>query len=555
MEGYKNNKPEVAWWEDQIKAGEEYRRKWASEEDWKLWQAYYRSDYSSKAVLPKNVVFMMLRMLTPRIYFRNPGISITPKKPGPEAVAVAKVMERVSNQMMHHMGVKQESKRQVQNAFFHGTGIGKFGFGAQYTPTPEPLGTDAPMTKGGDKVEWASNVMNNMPWYRTVDTSNFVVPFGTDRFDNAYFTAEKITRFTDDIINDDRLSHTKDIADQAVRNQDTMGLYEVITTNPRNIVDLWEGRDKRTGKVFVICPSLTDKILYFEDDELQMDNGVPYFPMVFNPDNEVFWGVPDIKVLEPFQREINEIKTQMMQHRRLSIVKFIVEKGAINEDEAAKLLDEDGPGLVRVMNMAGIKNIEVAPIPDSLIRAEDRIMTDVREIMGLSRNEAGSFGEGSADRTATEVQAIREAASIREDERRDVIADAHTNMIRLMHEVIYRHWSEEQVVQVVGPDQLPVWVRFVGRELAGYKFFIKVDPDSAVAETKAVKEERAVRTYQLLSQNPLIDNIKLTKYLLDQQVGVQFDDMLQEQPAGAPGTQQNPLSMGQFSQQIQQQAA
>jgi hypothetical protein len=182
-------------------------------------------------------------------------------------------------------------------------------------------------------------------------------------------------------------------------------------------------------------------------------------------------------------------------------------------------------------------------------------MTDVREIMGLSRNEAGSFGEGSADRTATEVQAIREAASIREDERRDVIADAHTSMIRLMHEVIYRHWSEEQVVQVIGPDQLPVWVRFVGRELAGYKFFIKVDPDSAVAETKAVKEERAVRTYQLLSQNPLIDNIKLTKYLLDQQVGVQFDDMLQEQPAGAPGTQQNPLSMGQFSQQIQQQAA
>ena len=139
MEGYKNGKPEVAWWEDQIKAGEEYRKKWASEEDWKLWQAYYRSDYSNHNILPKNVVFMMLRMLTPRIYFRNPGISITPKKPGPEAVAVAKVMERVSNQMMHHMGVKHESKRQVQNAFFHGTGIGKFGFGAQYTPTPEPM--------------------------------------------------------------------------------------------------------------------------------------------------------------------------------------------------------------------------------------------------------------------------------------------------------------------------------------------------------------------------------------------------------------------------------
>ena len=39
------------------------------------------------------------------------------------------------------MGVKQESKKQVQNAFFTGTGIGKFGFGAEHSPTPEEEGT------------------------------------------------------------------------------------------------------------------------------------------------------------------------------------------------------------------------------------------------------------------------------------------------------------------------------------------------------------------------------------------------------------------------------
>jgi hypothetical protein len=551
MEGYQGNKPEVGWWEDQINAGVEYRKRWASQEEWKLWQSYYRSDYGP-GVLPKNIIYMMLRMLTPRIYFRNPGISITPKKPGAEAAAVAKVMERVSNQMMIHMDVKTESKRQVQNAFFYGTGVAKFGFGAQYTPTPSDYITEQPETSKGDKVEWAGNVMDNMPWYRTVDTGNFVVPHGTDRFDNAFFTAEKIVRYTDDVITDPRLDHTKELADKATRYKDTMGLYEVISTDPRNTVELWEVRDKRTGKVFIICPTLTDKVLYYESDELQIDNGVPYFPLIFNPDNEVFWGVPDIKILEPFQREINEIKTQMMHHRRLSVVKFIVEKGAINEDEASKLLDENGPGLVRVMNMAGIKNIEVAPIPDSLLKAEDRVMTDVREILGLSRNEVGSFGEGSADRTATEVQAIREAASIREDERRDVIADAHVSMVRLMHEVIYRHWSEEQVIQVIGPAQLPVWVRFIGKELAGYKFFIKIDPDSAVAETRRVREERATRTYQLLSNNPLIDSAKLTRYLLDNQVGVQFDDMLQEQQPGASA--QNPLNMNQFAQQFQQAA-
>ena len=549
MEGYERGRPDVGWWEDQINAGVKFREQWASEDKWSMWQAFYRGDYNP-GILPKNIVFMMLRMMTPRIYFRNPGISVTPRKPGPEATAVSKIMERLSNQMMTYMNVKTESKKQVQNAFFCGPGVGKFGFGAYHSPPPHVEGPIAPLTKGGDKVEFNQGIMDNMPWYRTVDTANFVVPWGCDRFENAFFVAEKIPRYTDDIVNDTRLDYRKEVKDQSYKKKNYYHPFaESITTNPRETIDLWEVRDKRTMKVFIIAPSITDKILYFNDDELQSKNGVPYFPIVFNPDNACFWGVPDIKIIEPFQREINEIKTQMMRHRRLSIVKFIATQTAISEDEVAKLLDEDGPGLVRVLDVNGINNIEVAPIPESLLKAEDRIMTDIREIMGLSRNEAGSFGEGSADRTATEVQAIREAASIREDERRDVIADAHVSMTRLMHEGVYKHWTDEQAVQVLGPDQLPVWVNFVGRELAGNKFFIKIDPDQSVSETRAVREERAVRVYQLLQSNPLLDNTKLTKYVLDNMVGVQFDDMLQPQE-GAPGSRQNPLSMGQFTQQF-----
>ena len=43
---------------------------------------------------------------------------------------------------------------------------------------------------------------------------------------------------------------------------------------------------------------------------------------------------------------------------------------------------------------------------------------------------------------------------------------------------------------------------------------------------------------------------KLTKYLLDNMIGVQFDDMLQPQE-GAGGSQQNPMPMGQFAQMQQ----
>ena len=37
-----------------------------------------------KGILPSNVYFKMLRTLIPRVYYRNPSVSLTPKKPGLE---------------------------------------------------------------------------------------------------------------------------------------------------------------------------------------------------------------------------------------------------------------------------------------------------------------------------------------------------------------------------------------------------------------------------------------------------------------------------------------
>ena len=45
--------------------------------------------------------------------------------------------------------------------------------------------------------------------------------------------------------------------------------------------------------------------------------------------------------------------------------------------------------------------------------------------------------------------------------------------------------------------------------------------------------------YALLKDNPLVDSTKLTKYLLDNMIGVQFDDMLQPQE-GVGTSQENP---------------
>ena len=72
--------------------------------------------------------------------------------------------------------------------------------------------------------------------------------------------------------------------------------------------------------------------------------GLPIRPLIFNEDDEVFWGIPDSKILEPYQLEINEIRTQRMRHRRMALIKIITKVNAFSPEEASKLVDEDvGP--------------------------------------------------------------------------------------------------------------------------------------------------------------------------------------------------------------------
>jgi hypothetical protein len=99
---------------------------------------------------------------------------------------------------------------------------------------------------------------------------------------------------------------------------------------------------------------------------------------------------------------------------------------------------------------------------------------------------------------------------------------------------------------VVGPQGYASWVKFTGKMLQEGQYEIFINPDTAITETKEVRQERARVYYELLAQNPLVDNVKLTKYFLGELPGVAFDDILMEQqPAEA-----EPQSMEQFSQQF-----
>lgn len=322
------------------------------------------------------------------------------------------------------------------------------------------------------------------------------------------------------------------------------------------LVEFAEIYDKKTKQVIVLAPHVEYQsgaaILYQGPDTL-LSRNVPIKTLVFNPDGDSFWGIPDSQIIEPFQLEINEIRTILMHARRQLNVKFLARRGAMLEEEVEKMQSEDARAVAfteqdprtAIQKIEGDYNTVL-----SLTNALTAILQDVRESVGFSRNQFGEYNSRSGDTTATEATIVNRASEIRLDERRDALADLLSEIIVDVNDIMFHHWTTEQVVQVLGPGGVPVWVRFQPTMLSRGKYTVKVDSDNGLPETRQIREQRAKEMYAILKDNPLIDPLKLTSYLLHEVHGTAFDDMMRFLPPLISSGEA--LSPAQFQQGIVQ---
>ena len=567
-EGYiGRGKPDVAYWTDQMVMAQEYRKEVAFEDKWDDWHKFSRGEWRD-GILPVNLFFTMMRTIVPRVYFRNPSVSITSAKPGPLFMGFAKLLERTNAKLMRQMRLKDEMKKMVQNAFLRGTGIGTLGFGAEYEYEHSGY-VQAPMI-GGDQeaIEYRDHVVPHMPWFASVSPRDYMVPAGCDSMKTARWTGMFVERPVEDVRKDPRLSRTmrRQVGEGSFRldrmkHQHNSSKQQFARRGRRaETVEMAVLRDKKTHQVIVLAPSTGSNkslLLYHGHDALQ-ESGFPDFSLVFNPDTDYFWGVPDSQILEPYQLEINEVRTQVMKHRRLALVKFLVQKGTVDAGEIQKLVSEDVASIVNVNTNPSnsVLQTQAASIPDDLFAVSEQILRDVRDSVGFSRNQFGEFNSQTAETTATEANIVRQASEIRVDERRDAMADLMVDIIEGIHSLIFRKWTHTEVAQVVGPGGVQVWVEFTPQMLAIGQYNVHIDPDNSLPQTKQAREQKAMQLYTVLKDNPLIDPMRLTSYLLHELHGTAFDDMMKAMPnVGQPGRPLNPMEYGDMLREGMNQAS
>ena len=144
------------------------------------------------------------------------------------------------------------------------------------------------------------------------------------------------------------------------------------------------------------------------------------------------------------------------------------------------------------------------------------------------------------------MQVVHGGREIRMDERRDIIADALTKIVRKILQIIFDRWDTEKVVQVVGVDGARYWVAYSAKENRA-EYNIKVDVESMTPTTKAAKKGEIVQIIQALANNPRANIDYLMKMLLRE---FEWMDALQILPE-AEETQQRPMGQREFMGQQQ----
>ncbi|RLF28923.1 MAG: hypothetical protein DRN14_03295 [Thermoplasmata archaeon] len=546
---------EIEKWRALVEQGIRYREKYGWSKRWHSYRNYARGifpgyDSSSDGILPYNLVYTMLRVLVPNVYFRNPFINITPRL-RPNLEISAKVVESLDNWLISELDIKSTIKSAIHDCFFTNRGIIKlgydslFGFSKDFTLDLIGMGsvTYTQLDKKGRRLEYNINVKPGMPWAVRVLPDYIVVPFGVKTLDECPWIDHIIIRPLEDVKADPKYKYTRDLEgthmELLYKDPQRADFYRELSKEV-DLVELHEIRDLREGRIKVFVPGY-DKWLRDEEDILQIE-GLPFVSFTFNEDSEYFWGASDVQIIEPQQLEMNEARTQAMLHRRLALVKFLVQEGGMSTDEVDKMLKETvGP----VAFVKGIPNQVVQMlqphIPPDLVQWVEVIRSDVREIMGIGKMQAGEVVGGR--KTATEAQIVQLAHQLRMDERRDIVADALVKVIRKINQIIFDRWDDKRVAEVVGYDAAKYWVEFTKRDIVG-EYNYRVDVESMTPITKALKKREIVQIIQAIGKHPRANVDYLLRMLLRE---FEWVDALKLLPP-AQETQLQPMPFGQFAQ-------
>ena len=534
----------------------DYSRNWRKNENYdNLWQRlinlyrgrHYRGYLQGDRLLV-NIAFSTINTLAPAVSIGRPKINVNARRPEDGDKAV--VTESIINYWWQHYECQPEFQRAVKDYLIIGHGWVKTGYRFVEEAKLDDIDSSADEAAGpetSDDVESTFVIREDRPFLERVDPFDMYVDVDAVSMNDIRWIAQRTRRPLKDAKEDKRY-------DAAARKELSPSSYQKYgditvtnTYNPTNpdeaYCDIYEYYNIDTGEMCIFADS-GDKFL-IKPVKMPYVFGHPFFMLRNYEIPGFFYPMGELEAIEPLQYELNETRTQMMNHRKRYSRKWLFNESAFDDDGRQALASDDDNVIVPVKGNENLNNV-VVPMP-ALINPPEfynqstLIQNDIDRVSGVSEYQRGAIPETT--RTAREASIIAEAGNARVAEKlvaiENAIARCASNLIMLAQQYL----TGEQTVRIVGTEAAPVWLTFDKDYISG-EFDFDVEAGSTAPRNEAFRRDMAlqiVSAMQPFAQAGLVNLEKLAEYVLNTGFGVKNASSFLKSPEPPPAPEAPPM--------------
>lgn len=522
----------AARWLTKIRAVADRRK--AAEADWIENVEMLNNNFSDVATLDDrvnvNMFYSIVRAMIPALYFRDPELTVEPKRPQDEPYAP--VMQAVLNYWFRRLGMKKTIQRMIADALCYPFAICKVGYVLEEVElevttdeTAEIVGMDEERTQqalSDHSIEKRIEIRGSHPIAHRVAFRSFFMDPKAACIEEAEWVAEEIIRHLDDVKKDPAYKGTRNLGASAravkdggaSKNREFYGMEDrpkqagsglgpfsepgTLGDDPddQDLVRLYEIWDRREGRVYVVAEGHAN---YLRDDEWPYE--IDRFPYVTQsltievPDEPC--PVPLLSVLKPQQREINDIRSYQLDHIKRAVGSVGVDTAKMDKKSLAQVRRG---GRLKTIETKGNPNEVIANIPGAPLNPEVHIaMQDVKndlaEMSGVAEFQRGlASPKGS---TATEQRLMAQSASLSVDRMMDLTMSAVADIAKLVADLLQQFGTKEDFIRIWG-DTGWEWREYTKDDIQG-DYDVQIYAGSQLNLDQSVQIKQALDMFNLFA--------------------------------------------------------
>lgn len=530
-----------------LNASKKWRKDEGYDATWRrlidLYKGKHYDQYSDEDRMLINISFSTVNVIAPAVAVNYPKITVNAVKPDNAANAV--IAEAVVNYWWKYKDIKTEFRRAVKDLLITGHGWIKTGYRfVEEEAITEDGDNDDPQS--GGEMTSTTVVVQDSPFAERVSPFDIFVDSDATSMADIKWIAQRIRRPVKDVKSDKRYNKTAREAVEMMavsRYTDDPSQRKIYDKN-YGYAEIWEYYDVKNR---IMCV-FTENGEHFLIKPMRM----PYpfghpFVMLRNYDvPDTFYPIGDLEQIEPLQRELNETRSQMMNHRKRFARKWLYKESAFDQFGRTALESDADNVMVPVVGDDSIGSV-IAPMPAVISPPEfynqsEMITNDIERITGLPEFMTGGLPE--IRRTATEVSAIQDAANARTADKLAIVEMGISEVARRMLMLAQQYMTGEQVARLMGKDGEPIWVSFDREYLEG-DFDFEVVGGSTQPHNEAVRRQMALQMVDAMAPFAgagIINMQELAGYVLQQGFNIKnpekFLSMPQQQMPQQGGPEQ-----------------